>query len=136
TPIWERARPAPKGTPDSRRIRQSVDRELTNQLSPTHGPPVHVGGGLRRFIRVVGSYRFVIQLDSGGRGADLSYFHSVYDADGALVIENTSLLRWLGWSGQTSWRIDDESEVQSTARVVRELCLHLEDAVTNLIADV
>jgi hypothetical protein len=82
----------------------------------------------------IGPWKLVTFVDFGGSIQNLCYHHNIVNDQGGSLIENVSILRWLGISGGTQWENLKNECCQEVADTLAKIIEHFLQAVKELIA--
>jgi hypothetical protein len=82
------------------------------------------GGGTWRYSTPIGDMAVQTYVDTGGAQHQLCYFHRIIFSGSQALVEQTSLLSWLGLSSQTHWRQLDDSTTEEAVRILADACSH------------
>jgi hypothetical protein len=83
----------------------------------------------RRF----GKFNIRTEFDTSSRHRELSYFHNVFGPGDTILCRGTSLLRWLGITGMTEWKLNDESESANAVNSAIASCVYFYKGVDELL---
>jgi hypothetical protein len=123
-----------EGDPSTKLNRRRFKKVVKEYLIPVLGrEDKWGGGGTWRYKTPIENLCVETYLDTGGTHHQLCYSHAIIFSGYQTLIEQTSVLSWLGLSGQTSWRQLDDSKAEATARLLAELCDHFFKAIPNLL---
>jgi hypothetical protein len=101
-------------------LRRAIVEKLRNVCGGTLGS---YGAGSSYFENAMGSWVMRTEFDTSSRFFHFRYSHCLMTPRSVVVAQSISLLQWLG-IGQTSWELEDESEVADAVDALSRICAH------------
>jgi len=116
---------------DRKRFKKIAKECLTPVLGHEDG---WGGGGTWRYVKPVGNLEVQTYLDTGGTHHQLCYSHRIIFSGHQTLIEQTSVMFWLGLGGgATYWHDLEDSKAEATAHLLAELCDHFLEVAPRLL---
>ncbi len=113
-----------------RAFKKAVIAELSDVLGDKYEKCV---GSEIIYETPIDQWKLVTFVDFGGRIHNLCYGHNIVNQEGENLIENYSLLRWLGISGGTQWYNLENEDSQQVAETLALLVTHFLNASKELL---
>jgi hypothetical protein len=115
---------------DKAKFRKLLLRKLTSVL----GEPVGVTGNRETWTHEVVLENWIVRtsIDTGGR-RNLGYSQAILARESVPLLDNISILNWLGINSQTDWMYLATAETEEAAGNLVALCSHLLTALPNLL---
>ena len=111
-------------------LKKAVVSELSHVLGDEYD---NCEGGDIIYNTPIGSWKLVTFIDFGGRAYNLCYFHNIVNHQGDTLIENVSILRWLGICGETKWHDLKNEFCQEVAETLATIIGHFLKAAKELL---
>lgn len=89
-----------------------------------------------RYTNRIGYWVIITEINIAAKAFDLSYFHSILNEKGEYLLNNYSILKWLGIASQTDWRLLTDSDAPSVIRQFTNLIDHFMKAISFLLEDI
>jgi hypothetical protein len=105
--------------------RKALHRTIVEKLRNVCGGTLksYGAGSSSYFENAMGPWILKTEFNTVSRFFHFDYSHRLVTPTGVTVAQSISVLQWLG-IGQTSWELEDESQVTDAVDVLGSICTH------------